>query len=189
MILIVGLGNPGERFKKTRHNLGFLVLDKLQQEKAFPNWKKNKKANCFYSKRVIASQQIELVKPLTYMNNSGKVVKYVQKKHNLSSKNILVVHDDIDIPLGKIRIFFGRGAAGHKGVESIIKELKSKNFVRFRIGICPKTGKPKNIEKFVLQKFDQKEEKIVKKVIKKTIEAIEFSLKTSLEKAMSKYNI
>ena len=89
---------------------------------------------------------------------------------------------------GKIKIVKNRGAAGHKGVESIVKVINSKNFVRFRIGILPKAGKPKNPEKFVLQKFNKKEEKLVKEVIKKTTQAIEFSLKEGLEKAMSKYN-
>ena len=91
--------------------------------------------------------------------------------------------------MGKIRIAIGRGGAGHKGVESIIKELGTKNFIRFRIGIQPKTGKPKNVERFVLQKFTKEEEETIKEVIKKTIKAIEFFLKHNLEKTMSKYNI
>ena len=99
-----------------------------------------------------------------------------------------MIHDDIDITLGKIRIVKGRGAAGHKGVESIVKELKTKNFIRFRIGVQPETGEPKNVENFVLQNFNKEEEKIVKEVIRKTVEAIEFSLKTGLEKAMAKFN-
>ncbi|GAH65559.1 unnamed protein product, partial [marine sediment metagenome] len=102
--------------------------------------------------------------------------------------NLWVIHDDIDLPLGKIRISKGRGAAGHKGVESIIKELKTKNFIRFRIGIQPKEFKPKNVEKFVLEKFNKDEEELVKEIIKKTAEAIEFSLKVGLAKTMSRYN-
>jgi len=167
MILIVGLGNPGKKYAKTRHNIGFRVVDELKS---------------LNLKRVI------LVKPKTFMNLSGKAVKSLMTKYKVPPLNLWVIHDDIDLPLGKIRISVGRGAAGHKGVESIIKELGTKNFVRFRIGICPKAGKPKNIEKFVLQKFNKEEEKIVKEVIKKTAKAIEFSLKAGLEKAMSKYN-
>jgi len=167
MILIVGLGNPGKKYQKTRHNIGFRVVDELKS---------------LNLKRVI------LVKPKTFMNLSGKAVKSLMTKYKVPPLNLWVIHDDIDLPLGKIRISVGRGAAGHKGVESIIKELGTKNFVRFRIGICPKAGKPKNIEKFVLQKFNKKEEKLVKEVIKKTTQAIEFSLKEGLEKAMSKYN-
>ncbi len=127
------------------------------------------------------------------MNESGKAVKSLLPKILLKTtivelSKIWIVHDDIDLPLGKIRISVNRGSAGHKGVQSIINELKTKSFVRFRIGIQPKEGKPKNIESFVLQKFNKEEEKIVKEIIKKTVEAIEFSLKESLEKGMSKYN-
>ena len=167
MILIVGLGNPGKKFQKTRHNLGFQVVDEL-------GFLKDKK--------------IILTKPKTFMNLSGKAVKSLITKYKVPLLNLWVIHDDIDLPLGKIRISKGRGAAGHKGAESIIKELRTKNFVRFRIGICPKTGKPKNPEKFVLQKFNKDEEEAAKKVIKKTAEAIDFFLKYDLEKAMSKYN-
>jgi len=185
MILIIGLGNPGEKFQKTRHNLGFLVLNELLKKSNFSDWKKSKKINCLNSKGLIANKEVELVKPLTYMNNSGKAVKYAAKKHNLSRKDIFVIHDDIDLPLGKIRISKGRSSAGHKGVQSIIKELATKDFVRFRVGIQPKTGKPKNPEKFVLEKFNRKEEKIVKEVIEKTAEAIEISIKEGIEKAQS----
>ena len=102
--------------------------------------------------------------------------------------NLWVVHDDIDLPLGKIRIVKNRGAAGHKGVESIIKEINSKDFARFRIGIQPKSGKPKNPEKFVLQKFNKDEEKVIKEVIKNAVAAIETTLKIGLEKTMSEFN-
>jgi len=103
-------------------------------------------------------------------------------------RNLWIIHDDIDLLLGKIRISIGRGAAGHKGVESIIKELGTKNFVRFRIGIQPKTGKPRNPEKFVLQKFNKEEEGLIKEVIQKIIEAIEMTIIKGLEKAMNKFN-
>jgi len=167
MVLIVGLGNPGKKYEKTRHNLGFRVVDELR----FLNLKK-----------------VVLVNPKTFMNLSGKAVKSLIKKYKMPVTNLWVIHDDIDLPLGKIRISKGRGSAGHKGVESIIKEVGSKNFVRFRIGIQPRIGQPKNPEKFVLQKFNKEEEKIVKEVIKKIAEAIEFSLKEGLEKTMSRFN-
>jgi PTH1 family peptidyl-tRNA hydrolase len=168
MILVVGLGNSGKKYEKTRHNIGFRVIDQLQS---------------------LNLKKVILTKPQTFMNLSGRAVKSLIKKYKIPIPNLWVIHDDIDLPLGKIKIVKNRGSAGHKGVESIIKELKTKNFVRFRIGICPKTGKPKNPEKFVLQKFNKEEEKIIKEVIKKTAEAIEFSLKEGLEKAQSTYNI
>jgi len=123
------------------------------------------------------------------MNNSGKAVKSLIRNWKLEIRNLVVVHDDLDLPVGKIKISIGHGSAGHKGVESIITELGTKNFIRFRIGICPKAGKPKNPEGFVLQEFTKDEEKIVQEVIKKTCETIEYFLELGLEKSMSKYNL
>jgi len=206
MILIIGLGNPGEKYQLTRHNVGRLVVNSWQLVAWFPNFKFNKKFNALISKGIFNKKKIVLALPETFMNLSGKSVKSLTTNYKLPTTNLWVIHDDIDLPLGKIRIVKNRGSAGHKGVESIIKELKTEDFVRFRIGICPKIGKPKNLEKFVLQKpseakpseagdetksqrpFSKEEEKIVKEVIKKAVEAIEFSLKTGLEKAMSRFN-
>jgi PTH1 family peptidyl-tRNA hydrolase len=179
-ILIVGLGNPGKKYKNTRHNIGFLVLDKFQKaysrhrrdgptgiskkfqyrENNFPEFKLVKKFNSLISEGKISGKKILLAKPQTFMNNSGKAVKslclnffeikamaVISKKNKKEGNNVLnkpsnnflnnlfVVHDDVDLPLGKIKISRGRGSGGHKGVESIIKELGTKNFVRFRIGI------------------------------------------------------
>jgi PTH1 family peptidyl-tRNA hydrolase len=189
MTLIVGLGNPGKKFEKTWHNLGFMTVEALRLKiKSFSDWKKGKKLQAKISQGKINKQKIILAKPQSFMNLSGKVVKSLIENWKLEIGNLIIVHDDIDIPLGKIKIVKNRGAAGHKGVESIIKELGSKKFVRFRIGIQPKTGKPKNLEKFVLQKFTKDEEKTVKKIIKKTAKAIEVAIKEGVEKAMMKYN-
>ncbi len=190
MRIILGLGNPGEKFQKTRHNLGFMTIDNLQLTiDKFSDWKNIKKLQAEISKGEINSQKVLLAKPLTFMNLSGKAVKKLTYNLQLTTYNLWIIHDDIDLPLGKIRIVKNRGSAGHKGVKSIIKEIGTKNFVRFRIGIQPKFGKSKNPEKFVLQNFNKGEEKIVKEVIKKTAEAIELSLKSGLGKAMSKYNL
>jgi len=138
MILIAGLGNPGKKYQGTRHNIGFLVIDQL---------------------KTLNPEGVVLAKPQTFMNNSGKAVKSLLGDYKEKPENLIVVHDDIDLPLGKIKIAKDRGAAGHKGVESIIKELKTKNFTRLRIGIQPKSGKPRKSEIFVLQKFKKEEEK------------------------------
>ncbi len=188
MILIVGLGNPGKKFQKTRHNLGFRVIEEFVKENNFPAFKLSKEFNSLISKGTLDDKKILLVKPQTFMNLSGKAVKKLTYNLQLTTYNLWVIHDDIDFLLGKIRIVKNRGSAGHKGVQSIIKELGTKNFVRFRIGIQPKFGKPKNPEDFVLQKFNKGEEKIVKEVINKTIEVIDFSLKKGLEKAMNEFN-
>jgi len=161
MMIITGLGNPGEKYKNTRHNIGFQVLDEFAKENNFPEFKLQKKSNALISQK----DNIILAKPQTFMNQSGKSVKKLKRPGSL----LCIVHDDIDLPLGKIKIVKGRGSAGHKGVESIIKELSSKDFFRLRIGIQPKTGKPRNVEKFVLQNLTKQEEKIIKQAIKKSL--------------------
>ena len=193
MVIIVGLGNPGKKYKNTRHNIGFLLVDKFREKNKFPKFKLKKIFNSLTSEGEIAKKKILLVKPQTYMNNSGKALKLLIRNKKAMAKltrieNLWVVHDDIDLPLGKIRISKGRGSAGHKGVESIIKELGTKNFVRIRVGIQPKTGKPKNPEKFVIQKFSKEEEKIVKKIIKTTCQALKTTLTQGLQKAMTEFN-
>ena len=207
MFLIVGLGNPGRKYQETRHNIGFQVVDELrsslhfatarvvdefarENKNNFPKFKFAKKFNAEISEGILGGEKILLAKPQTFMNLSGKSVKPLTNFYKITPPGLVVIHDDIDILLGKIRISKGRGAAGHKGVESIIKGLKTKNFVRFRIGIKPKpyTLTPKTLDNFVLKKFNKKEEKLVKEVIQKTAEAIEMVLEEGLEKAMNKFN-
>jgi len=135
MKIIVGLGNPGKKFEKTRHNLGFMVLDKFSRKNKFPKFKMQKEFLAEISEKKIGKEKIILAKPQTFMNNSGKSVKILTRTFNLEPKNLFVIHDDLDIPFGKIKISFGRGSAGHRGVQSIIDEIGTRDFVRFRIGI------------------------------------------------------
>jgi len=172
MILIVGLGNPGEEFEKTRHNLGFRVLDLLQKKWSLPPFVLNKTVFSLISKGKFSEKEIILAKPQTFMNLSGKAVKSLKKKFKIKTKNIIIIHDEMDLPLGKTKFSFKKGAAGHKGVSSIIQSLKTKNFFRYRIGI----GKEKR-ENFVLEKFSKEEEKILKETIKKTLLDLENYLK------------
>jgi PTH1 family peptidyl-tRNA hydrolase len=202
MKVIVGLGNPGKKFEKTRHNLGFMVIESLKSEfKHFSDWKKSKKLLSKISEGKINNERVILVKPQTFMNDSGKAVKSLIRNFLLNktmtelSKCLFVIHDDIDIPLGKIKISVGRGSAGHKGVQSIIDEIGTKNFVRFRIGIKPNSKfKMQNaklkfkIQNFVLEKFNKKEEKILKEVFERACRAIEMAIKEGVEKAMSEFN-
>ena len=188
MHLIIGLGNPGRKYQETRHNIGFQVVDEFLKENNFPRFKFAKKFNAEISEGILGGEKILLANPQTFMNLSGKSAKPLIDFYKITPPGRVAIHDDIDILLGEIRIAKNRGAAGHKGIESIIKESKNKNFIRFRIGICPKSGKPKNIEWFVLQKFNKDEEKIVKEVIKKSVEAIEILLREGLEKATNKFN-
>jgi PTH1 family peptidyl-tRNA hydrolase len=204
MILIVGLGNPGIKYKRTRHNIGFRALDEFQKENDFPDFKFSKKFNALISKKDIGKKKIILAKPQTFMNKSGQAVKKITTYHSLPTINLVIVHDDIDLPLGKIRIVKKRGSAGHKGIESIIKELGTKNFVRLRVGIQPKEKirmgafvlpKPEGrrhairMQEFVLENFTEEEEKTVGKIIKKSCSALKIILSEGPEKTMNKFNI
>jgi len=188
MTIIIGLGNPGEKYENTRHNIGFMVIDEFKRNNNFPDFKLNKKYKSFISQK----NNILLVKPYTFMNNSGKAIKEITK-HFATSKNfpnnLIVIHDDIDIPLGEIKIVQNRGSAGNKGVESIIKELKSKNFIRFRIGINQwKENKKRKAESVVLKKLSKKEKTIFNQITRKTSEAISFFLEKGLMETMNKFN-
>jgi len=189
MILIVGLGNPGEKYQNTRHNLGFMVVDELAR-KMLPltktKWQENKKFNSL----VISYQSLViLVKPQTMMNASGFAVAKMANFYQIKPENIWVIHDDVDLPLGKIKIRLGGAAAGHHGVESIIKQLGADQFVRFRLGIGhPGRGSDRLVEKYVLRRFDVNEASEVKQMIKKTVEAVRVALDDGLEKAMNQFN-
>ena len=188
MVLIVGLGNPGIKYKRTRHNIGFRVLDKFQKENDFPDFKFSKKFNASISEKNTGKEKIILAKPKTFMNNSGQPAKKLTTYYSLPFINLIIVHDDIDLPLGKIRISKKRGSAGHKGVESIIKELGTKNFVRLRVGIKNQELRIKNMEKFVLKNFTKEGEKILEKITKKGCSALKIILSKGLEKAMNEFN-
>ncbi|MDA1337382.1 MAG: aminoacyl-tRNA hydrolase [bacterium] len=163
MYLIVGLGNKGKEYENTHHNAGFLLLDKLQKEYNFPEFALVKKHSSLISEGMMNEKKVILVKPQTFMNASGKAVKSLLPKLSLGAPklSLVVIHDDIDIPLGKVKVSENRGSAGHKGVESIIQALGTKNFTRIRIGVLPLKGKPSNVESFVLKSFLSGEKKLL----------------------------
>ncbi len=190
MKLIVGLGNPGKKYEKTRHNLGFMVVDELVKKilpLANAKWQENKKFN---SQFIIHNLEFILAKPQTMMNASGYAVSSISQYLNIAISDIWVIHDDVDLPLGKIKIKLGGGAAGHHGVESIIQQLGTDKFVRFRLGIGhPGRGSDFLVERYVLRKFDVNETSEVKQMVKKTVEAIKFALEKDIQKAMNYFNI
>lgn len=186
MILIVGLGNPGEKFQKTRHNLGFLVLDELQKENNFPKWRK--KFLSLISEGKISKKKILLVKPQTFMNDSGKAVKLLTINYKLPSNNLWIIHDDLDLSIGKIKISKDVGSASHKGVQSIIDAIKTRNFIRFRIGTQQKNKKNQKRESIVLKEFSEAEEREFKKVIQKAYGAIKMATEEGVKKAMTEFN-
>lgn len=187
MYLICGLGNPGKEFRFTRHNVGFLILDFFAKTKKFPKFKLKKELKSEISKRKIWNKTILLLKPQTFMNNSGKAVNLVVKKYKIPLKNLWIVHDDVTISFGKIKISFGKEAGGHKGVVSIIDALQAKDFFRLRVGIGP-LPKGQLLKNFVLEKFSKGEKIKLKKILEKTLVALEISIKEKPERAMEIFN-
>lgn len=177
-LVIVGLGNPGKEYEKTRHNAGRSVVELLAKQEGLDEFIFNKTSNALVSKGAIGGEQTTLVLPETMMNNSGKAVGAFVKSVK-AAKNLLVIHDDLDLPLGTLKMVFGRGSGGHKGVESIMRAIKTNDFARLRIGISAVgkknqakkvTGEEKVI-KLVIGKWKPSEEVTLKKVLKKAAES------------------
>ena len=189
MKLIIGLGNPGEKYIQSRHNLGFMVLDELARKVlslSKTKWVENKKFNSQFIK---INPQLILVKPQTMMNASGFAVAKLASFYKIKSRDIWIIHDDVDLLLGKIKIRLGGAAAGHHGVESVIQQLGTDEFVRFRLGIGkPSRRENKLVEDYVLHSFDNHEVGKLKTTIKKAVKAIKVTLDGNLEKAMNQFN-
>ena len=172
MKLIVGLGNPGKQYEKTRHNAGWMVLNEIIKKYGLQeSWSVDKKAKAEFLKLQINNQEVELLRPVDFMNNSGFSVHYAVKKNNLKPADIIVVHDDKDINLGEVKAQFDKNSAGHNGVQSIIDHLNNQSFYRIRIGISkPLDNIP--IEDYVLQPFNPEESAIINSIIPKIFEEI-----------------
>lgn len=191
MFLLIGLGNPGEKYIATRHNLGFEVIDEFRRKKDLGNWSLEDK----FKAEVIKTKNLILVRPQTYMNLSGMAVSQIAKYYKVEPKDIIVIHDELDLLLGHIKIRSGGSDAGHHGIESIIKELGTEQFIRFRLGIgAEKTlsGEHKKVafsaEHFVMEEFLPQEHHHVKTLIKKAIKALEVILEKGPEKAQNQFN-
>jgi len=191
--LIVGLGNPGEEYRQSRHNIGFWILEKWLEKKKeeagkYQDFKEVKKVKGEIAKLEIFQQEIFLLKPQTFMNRSGEAVKKTLDFFQLDPKKILVIHDELDLEIGKIRFSFNAGPAGHNGVLSVINWLQTKEFTRLRIGIhSPKRKKNKERD-FVLSHFEKEEELEIKKAIEKSTKAIDVFLQEGFEKAAAIFN-
>jgi PTH1 family peptidyl-tRNA hydrolase len=180
MKIIIGLGTPGEQYQNTRHNVGFMAIDKFAKENDFDEFKLEKKFDAQISK----NGKVLLAKPQTFMNNSGKSAKKLKAINKTAT--FMILHDDADLPIGKIKIVKERGSAGHKGVESVIKAIGNKGLLRVRIGVGGK--KATDAMKIVLKNFSEIEQKEMNKVIKKTVQALDLFIKEGIEKAMNEYN-
>lgn len=189
-LVIVGLGNPGKEYEKTRHNAGRSAAELIAKTEDFGEFVFNKTSNALVSKGTVGGEPTTLVLPETMMNLSGKAVATLVKSPK-AAKNMLVIHDDLDLPLGTIKMAFGRGSGGHKGVESIMRAVKTKDFTRIRIGISAagKRNQAKKVQgeekviKMVIGKWKPTEEAVVKKVLKKVVEAVRLFAVEGIEPA------
>lgn len=200
MILIVGLGNPGGKYAYTRHNVGFMVVDALLKSltPAGRDFENKKEFKASIAKLLVNDQELLILKPLEFMNASGWAVEKAAAFYKILPKDIWVISDDIDLPVGKIRIRIGGASAGHHGIESIMARLGTDAFVRFRLGVGKgmlDTHHPENknlhrreVERRVLSPFNEHEIGDVRKMIKRADQAIRLAIKQGLEKAMNRYN-
>lgn len=178
----------------SRHSTGRILVEDFCKKEKFDDFELNKKLNALISEGKIKKEKMMLILPETFMNNSGKSIKpLITSKKKVES--LIVIHDDLDLPLGKIKICFGKGSGGHRGVESVMRAIKTKDFIRIRVGISPATpkGKVKKLEgkkvvDYILNNFKPKELEILKKTSKKITLALESIISEGLNKAMSLYN-
>lgn len=193
--IIAGLGNPGGEYADTRHNVGKMVLSALFDAYATEGWKERKPWRAIAAKASIVGVEALLVAPLVYMNESGKSLVSLVKSGKQAAQTV-IIHDDIDLPLGSWRIAFDRGSGGNKGVESVMAALKTKAFVRIRVGVLPVNadGTPKKprgkerVTKFVLGEFREEEREKVRRVAKEIVNAMPVLLTEGVEKAMNRFN-
>jgi PTH1 family peptidyl-tRNA hydrolase len=183
--LIVGLGNPGASYEKTRHNLGFMLVDLLAREAK--TQVKRDECRALIGRAVIENQSIELAKPQTYMNLSGESVSCLLAKPDRSVEKLIVISDDLALPFGTIRLRSKGSHGGQNGLRSIIDCLRTNEFIRLRIGIMPEHP-ISNAKNFVLENFGKSEAETVEKVLERGAEAVRAVIADGVEKAMAKFN-
>lgn len=190
--IVVGLGNPGEEYVETRHNMGRMVLDTFAKAQGLKNWQADKKFKALKTEAKVGKNKALLLKPETFMNKSGESIKSLIKTKK-AAETLVVIHDDLDLPLGKVKISFNKSSGGHKGVESIMRVIKTEAFIRIRLGISGETAsgkikKPQGDEKVIdtiLGEFKKSEVLELKKVIKKSAQALGLVVSDGWEKAAS----
>lgn len=195
MWYLVGLGNPGEKYKHTRHNVGWVVLDMLREQGGFSSLHESREYSGQVSTGVLAGSEVTMLYPATYMNNSGAAVKKLFL--GTGTKQLIVVHDDIDLPFGEVKVVVARGAGGNNGIKSIIEALGTNDFIRVRVGIAPRSifsgevKRPKGggpLERFVLKPFSGGEMKKLPEVINRAAAAVTAIVKDGPQAAMNTYN-
>ncbi len=194
--LLLGLGNPGDEYTDTRHNVGRMAVSAVAEALDASEWENDKLSKSFLSKTKLGKHDIVLSLPETFMNKSGFTAGYLVKAKTVKPENVVVLYDDMDLPHGTVRMAFDRSSGGHRGVESVIKGLKTKAFVRIRIGVSPqtpggKTKKPNGEEKvlkFLLGKMKDDEKKDFKKIFKRITEGLLVFFEEGRERAMNVLN-
>ena len=202
MFYIIGLGNPGQEYDNTRHNTGRMVAAIFAKQNGLSDFTFSKISNAEISEGKIGKEKVTVILPNTFMNKSGEALRKIKDlKIKTVNKikvipNLVVIHDELDVPFGKLKVSFNKSSGGHRGVESVIKAVKSEGFVRIRMGICPTTsgGKMKKphgedaVGDFILAKFKTVEETELKKILKSAGEAVKAVITEGKEKGMGKYN-
>ncbi len=189
--LLVGLGNPGEKYQKTRHNIGFMVLEKLATKESI-TFKKSKKLHGLIAEMSSQAESFKLLMPTTYMNDSGKSIRATLDWFGLTIDQLIVVVDDMDLPLGKIRFRMSGSSGGHKGLQSTIEHLNTQNFCRLRIGIggpssIPKERKSKTVA-HVLGSFQSNEMSLIEQVLEEVTISLDLIHSLGYEKAGNRLN-
>ena len=192
--IIAGLGNPGEEYENTRHNTGRMMLDAVRKEYG-DEFAFNQKLNAQVAEGKIGKEKVTFIAPDTFMNNSGKAISQLVKSPKAAEK-LIVIYDDFQLPLGRIRVSYNRSSGGHNGLESIIKHVKTEGFLRIRVGLAAPNSKgvaklihgDDKIEKFILGKYKDAELKELKHISKNVIEAVKLIVTEGKDKAMSVAN-
>ncbi len=188
MKLIVGLGNPGDKYAQTRHNAGFMAVDYLQEHYDFEDFKTLDKGKSLMTKGEIAGKKVILLKPQKFMNLSGVVAQAVASYFKIKLEDIIAIYDDADIAFDTMRIRGDGSAGGHKGVKSLIEHLGGKDFVRIRLGIKPEKPFKGELEDYVLGKLTKTQKASLESTIDEVLAALETLLKEGIEVAMNRYN-
>lgn len=184
--LVVGLGNPGDKYENTRHNAGYLVADELAKRGRFSITRVRFKA--LTAQADIGGQGALVIKPTTYMNLSGEAVGEAARFYKIPPDHVLVISDDVDLPLGKLRIRTGGSAGGHNGLKSIIQHLGTDQFPRLKVGVGGKPHPDYDMADWVLGKFQGEDKKVMEEAVQRAADAVECFLREGAQKAMNRFN-
>ena len=183
--IVVGLGNPGDKYARTRHNIGVMVIETLL-ERSGTSFKSHK-SGCLIAEGQLGGERVVLARPTTYMNESGRPVRELSRWYKASPDHLVVVHDELDLPFSEVRVKSGGGTAGHNGLGSIVSHLGTKDFMRVRVGIGRPSGR-KDAVGHVLNEFSSSERRELDDILGRAADAVEEVLAGGVERAMNLYN-